>query len=73
VTPFAAINDRAGRVSVILDVAMMPHETLNFHPLTNTMTTSIRRDDLSVFLGATGHLPRVLAVSADPAPNSSTD
>jgi Ala-tRNA(Pro) deacylase len=73
VTPFAAINDRAGRVSVILDAAMMAHETLNFHPLTNTMTTSIRRDDLPAFLNATGHLPRVLKVSADPASGSSTD
>jgi Ala-tRNA(Pro) deacylase len=73
VTPFAAINDRTGRVSVILDAAMMAHETLNFHPLTNTMTTSIRRDDLPAFLNATGHLPRVLKVSADPASGSSTD
>ena len=73
VTPFAAINDRAGRVSVILDAAMMAHETLNFHPLTNTMTTSIRRDDLPAFLNATGHLPRVLTVSADLASGSSTD
>jgi Ala-tRNA(Pro) deacylase len=73
VTPFGAINDRAGRVSVILDAAMMAHETLNFHPLTNTMTTSIRRDDLPVFLGATNHLPRILTVSADPASGSSTD
>jgi Ala-tRNA(Pro) deacylase len=52
---------------------MMAHETLNFHPLTNTMTTSIRRDDLPAFLNATGHLPRVLKVSADPASGSSTD
>ncbi len=66
VTPFAAMNDTAGRVSVILDQAMMAHETLNFHPLTNTMTTSIGRDDLPIFLSATGHPPWVLAVSAGP-------
>ena len=36
VTPFAAINDTVGRVTVILDQAMMRHKTLNFHPLTNT-------------------------------------
>ena len=41
VTPFAAINDTAGAVSVVLDAAMMAHEVLNFHPLVNTMTTSI--------------------------------
>lgn len=64
VTPFAAINDTAGRITVILDQAMMAHETLNFHPLTNTMTTSIRRDDLPAFLSATNHPPRILPVSA---------
>ena len=42
VTPFGAINDTQGRVTVVLDAAMMEHETLNYHPLVNTMTTSIR-------------------------------
>jgi Ala-tRNA(Pro) deacylase len=51
----------------------MAHETLNFHPLTNTMTTSIRRDDLPRFLAATGHQPRVLVVSASTAPAAATD
>jgi Ala-tRNA(Pro) deacylase len=73
VTPFAAINDTAGKVTVILDQAMMTHETLNFHPLSNTMTTSIKRDDLATFLAATGHPPRVLAVSARAAPAAATD
>ena len=54
-TPFAAINDTAGRVTVVLDAAMMEHATLNYHPLVNTMTTSIARDDLVRFLAATGH------------------
>jgi Ala-tRNA(Pro) deacylase len=73
VTPFAAINDTAGRVTVILDQAMMAHETLNFHPLTNTMTTSIRCDDLPVFLAATNHPPRVLAVSMGRSPDPGGD
>jgi Ala-tRNA(Pro) deacylase len=63
VTPFAAINDRVSRVSVVLDQAMMKHETLNFHPLINTRTTTIRAHDLARFLEATGHKPTVLAVS----------
>lgn len=63
VTPFAAINDREGRTSVVLDAAMMEHEMLNYHPLTNTMTTSIARDDLIRFLAATGHPPRIERVS----------
>jgi Ala-tRNA(Pro) deacylase len=36
---------------------------LNYHPLVNTMTTSIGRDGLVRFLEATGHMPRMLAVS----------
>ena len=50
VTPFGVINDTEGRVSVVLDAAMMEHQTLNYHPLVNTMTTSIGRDDLVKFL-----------------------
>jgi Ala-tRNA(Pro) deacylase len=69
VTPFAAINDAAGRVTVVLDAAMMAHERLNFHPLRNTMTTTIGRDDLVRFLAATGHPPRIEPVSR-PAPDS---
>ena len=63
VTPFAAINDTARRVTVVLDTAMMAHATLNYHPLVNTMTTSIARDDLVKFLAATGHAARIEAVS----------
>ena len=40
---------------MVLDAAMMEHERLNFHPLRNTMTTTIARDDLVRFLTATGH------------------
>jgi Ala-tRNA(Pro) deacylase len=63
VTPFAAINDPAQRVTIILDGAMMEHQILNFHPLVNTMTTSIKREDLVRFLDATDHHPRIEAVS----------
>jgi Ala-tRNA(Pro) deacylase len=63
VTPFGAINDTEGRVTVVLDTPMMEFETLNYHPLVNTMTTSIARDDLVKFLESTGHLPRIERVS----------
>lgn len=63
VTPFAAMNDTAGRVIVVLDTAMMAHSTLNYHPLDNTMTTTIARDDLVKFLSASGHPPRIEPVS----------
>jgi Ala-tRNA(Pro) deacylase len=66
VTPFAVINDRAGRVTVVLDAAMMQAPTLNFHPLDNTSTTTISRDGLLKFLEATGHRPRIEPVSERP-------
>jgi Ala-tRNA(Pro) deacylase len=76
VTPFAAINDKAGRVTVVLDAAMMAHAVLNFHPLSNTGTTTISRNGLVKFLEATGHLPRIEPVStreAAPKPARQTE
>jgi Ala-tRNA(Pro) deacylase len=66
VTPFAVINDKAGRVTVVLDAAMMANDVLNFHPLANVATTTIARDGLLKFLESTGHPPRIEAVSAPP-------
>jgi Ala-tRNA(Pro) deacylase len=63
VTPFALINDREHRVMPVLDTAMMARPLLNFHPLVNTMTTSIARDDLLTFAAATGHSPLIRPVS----------
>ncbi len=63
VTPFAAINDEAGRVSVILDEDLMRHDRLNFHPLENTATTSIAANDMIAFLRATGHEPEIIALA----------
>ncbi len=64
VTPFGAINDSAGRVTIILDCALMRHERLNFHPLDNAATTTIDRDDLLAFLRHTGHEPKVIALAS---------
>lgn len=63
VTPFALVNDTGNRVTVVLDEAMMRHDLLNYHPLSNDATTSIARDDLLRFIRACGHEPRILAVS----------
>jgi Ala-tRNA(Pro) deacylase len=67
VTPFGAINDEAGRVTVVLDQAMMRHEQLNFHPLVNTRTTGLASADLVKFLRATGHEPLIAALGRDEA------
>ncbi len=71
VTPFGVVNDVPARVTAVLDQALMAHGTINCHPLVNTMTTSIKRDDLVTFLKATGHPPVILPVSgsvSDPEP-----
>jgi Ala-tRNA(Pro) deacylase len=63
VTAFAALNDTAGAVTVVLDTDMLAFERLNCHPLVNTMTTGIARHDLIAFLRATGHEPVIVPVS----------
>jgi Ala-tRNA(Pro) deacylase len=63
VTPFGALNDKAGRVTVVLDAALMRESRLNFHPLVNTRTTGLATGDLMTFLRATGHEPLIVALS----------
>ena len=55
VTGFAILNDAAQRVRLVLDEALLAHETLNFHPLRCDMTTAISRADFLGFAEATGH------------------
>ncbi len=62
VTPFALINDRAGRVNVVLDEEMMDVELLNYHPLVNTATTTIGARGLLKFIGACGHKARIVKI-----------
>ena len=55
VTGFALMNDKEQKVRFIVDAALMAFDTLNFHPLVNTGTTAISRDDFRRFVEATGH------------------
>ncbi|MGH7095168.1 MAG: prolyl-tRNA synthetase associated domain-containing protein [Stellaceae bacterium] len=64
VTPFALINDRARRVAVVLDQAMLAIEPLNYHPLENDRTIAVMPGDLLRFIADCGHVPRV--VDLDP-------
>lgn len=63
VTAFAIANDTARKVAVILDSALMTHDSLNCHPLENTATTNIARDDLLRFIRSTGHEPNIMTLS----------
>ena len=60
VTPFGVINDKAGEVQVVLDQALLAHDPINVHPLTNDRTTAISPKDLLTFLDATGHKPQII-------------
>jgi Ala-tRNA(Pro) deacylase len=64
VTAFAVINDAAKRVKVVLDQALMAEGSINCHPLENTATTNIARDDLLRFIRTTGHEPRIMVLTA---------
>ncbi len=60
VSPLALINDRDRHVSFVLDRGVLAHDLVHFHPLENTMTTTLRRDDFLRFLELTGHEPQLL-------------
>lgn len=63
VTALALINDNEQRLDVIIDEILMDHDVINCHPLENTATTSIARDDLMRFIRACGHEPRIMNLS----------
>ena len=60
VTPFAAINDKTGAVTVVLDRGIFEHVPVNAHPLGNDMTTALEPDDLVRFLEAENHPPEII-------------
>jgi len=62
VTPFALINDREKRVSLVLDSWMMSQPLLNYHPLTNEATTTISNEDFRRFIKHCGHEVQVVAL-----------
>ena len=64
VTPFAVINDKQNAVRVVLDLGVLQFERVNFHPLDNSMTTTVSADDLVKFLRAEGHAPEVTDLGA---------
>lgn len=59
VTAFAVINDPERRVRVVIDAELMQYDCVNCHPLENTATTNIARDDLLRFIRSCGHEPRI--------------
>ena len=50
VSPFALINDHKKRVSFYIDKNLLNEKILNFHPLTNNLTISLKTKDFEKFL-----------------------
>ena len=64
VTPFSVINDREGKVAMVLDKALLEINPVNAHPLRSDRTTAIAPQDLIRFLEAENHAPLVLDFDA---------
>jgi len=50
VSPFALINDHKKRVSFYIDKNLLKETILNFHPLTNNLTISLKTKNFKKFL-----------------------
>jgi Ala-tRNA(Pro) deacylase len=57
VTPFALLNDAQKRVRIVLDEDMLESELVNYHPLHNEASTTLRSADLVKFIQAVGYEP----------------
>ena len=64
VTPFAAMHAPPGRLTVVLDEALLAHDPVNFHPLRNDATLAVSPADLIAFLRDTGHEPVLMRFEA---------
>jgi len=62
VSLLAVVNDTEGAVEVILDADLSEAPVLQCHPLVNTSTLAIHRDDIERFLEITGHRWRIVRV-----------
>lgn len=65
VTAFCAMNDTGCKVKVVIDAALLKHDVINCHPLTNTASTTISKVDLLAFLTHVGHPPIIAALSTN--------
>ena len=64
VTAFGLINDTDRRVGFVLDRTLAEAEMVNFHPLTNTATTTVTREGFAAFLAGLGVTPVIVDFAA---------
>jgi Ala-tRNA(Pro) deacylase len=62
VTLFAIFNDPSHAVELIVDESLWHSEAFQFHPLVNTSTLVISRENLKRFIAITGHEARLLDI-----------
>ena len=62
VSLLAIVNDPQHAVEVVIDDNLWGSEAFQFHPLVNTSTLIISREEIQRFLAATGHEPRIASV-----------
>jgi Ala-tRNA(Pro) deacylase len=62
VTLFAIFNDPDRKVELVVDAALWQAEAFQFHPLVNTSTLVISRENLKRFIAKTGHEAKILNV-----------
>ena len=55
------------RVTVVLDAEMFDSEWVNFHPLHNAASTTLRSSDLLRFIRSLGYEPTILRLPGEPA------
>lgn len=62
VSLLAVYNDKEHGVEVVMDSDLWEADTFQFHPLVNTSTLVITKENITRFLNATGHKIEVMAV-----------
>lgn len=62
VSLFAIFNDPGRAVELIVDASLWHSEAFQFHPLVNTSTLVISRENLKRFIAKTGHEARLLNI-----------
>lgn len=63
VTPLAVINDVNNRVALYIDERIMNWDIIWCHPMVNTATIGIGRDDFQKFIQSTGHKLNVIRLA----------
>jgi Ala-tRNA(Pro) deacylase len=62
VSILSVLNDTSGRVELIVDKDLWQCGSIQCHPLINTSTLVISRQDIERFLLLTGHTPKIVDV-----------